>query len=241
MTVLESNQTVAEIAAQSLAAVKVFERHGIDYCCGGKRPLAEVCESRGLDYSLIAGELAEALSAKDPNDRDWSNASLSELAGHIVECHHAFLRRELPRIAVRLEKVYRVYNQRHGETLIGLPEVFSELRSELEEHLNKEEWILFPTICAYEQATQAGETLPPTPFGTIANPIRMMELEHGHADNALLRIREITGGYSVPEYACVTYRALISGLQELEQDLALHIHLENNILFPRALAFESHQ
>jgi regulator of cell morphogenesis and NO signaling len=117
---------------------------------------------------------------------------------------------------------------------VGLPEVFAELRNELEGHLNKEETLLFPAIVAYERAAGANQPLPPTRFGTVANPIRVMEAEHESAGAALTSIREITGGFAIPEYACVTYRALMTGLQELEQDLHMHIHLENNILFPRA-------
>lgn len=239
MTVSEANRTVAEIAAQSLAAVKVFERHGIDYCCGGKRPLADVCNEKGLSFTAIENDLVAALNASEPDSQDWGSAPLTALANHIVERHHAFLRREMPAIATRLEKVYRVYNQRHGDTLLGLPEAYAALHAELEDHMNKEEHILFPAICSYENAAQSGLPLPRSPFGTVANPIRMMEAEHENAGSALQSIREITGGYTFPDYACVTYRALIAGLHELEQDLHLHIHLENNILFPRAIAMEA--
>jgi regulator of cell morphogenesis and NO signaling len=140
---------------------------------------------------------------------------------------------------VRLDKVYRVYNQRYGPTLLGLPEVFAALRAELEMHMRKEEMILFPAVTAYEAAIQSGQALPPTPFGTVANPIHMMEAEHESAGQALAEIRRITAGFQLPEYACVTYRALMSGLDELERDLHLHIHLENNILFPRAQELET--
>lgn len=230
-----STTTVAQIAANSLAAVKVFEKFGIDYCCGGKRPLGEVCQSRGLSADQVQAELDAALAVPAAPTTDWNQARLSDLAAHIVRTHHDYLRNELPFIAARLEKVSRVYNQRYGPTLVGLPEVFGGLRSEIVLHIGKEERILFPFISRSEEAYLAGLPLPPTPFGGLANPIRMMEVEHDEAGAALARIREITADFSVPEYACVTYKALISGLQELEQDLHLHIHLENNILFPRAL------
>jgi regulator of cell morphogenesis and NO signaling len=233
------NVTVRDLAANSLAAVRVFEKYGIDYCCGGKRPLADVCREKGFDASAVTQELDAALAGNTGVDRDWNTAPLSELIRHIVNTHHEYLRRELPAVGARLEKVYRVYNERYGPTLTGLPEVFADLRVELEMHLRKEEMILFPTIAAYEAAASARQPLPRTPFGTVANPIQMMEHEHESAGNALAQIREITNNFEVPEYGCVTYRALMSGLDELERDLHLHIHLENNILFPRAERLEA--
>jgi regulator of cell morphogenesis and NO signaling len=236
-----STPTVRDIAADSLAAVRVFEKFGIDYCCGGKRPLQEVCEEKGYDTALVQSELDAAMSLAPATERNWSSVPLTDIIQHIVATHHEYLRRELPAIEVRLEKVYRVYNQRYGPTLIGLPEVFAALRAELTTHIAKEENILFPAIAAYEVAVAAGQPLPSTCFGTVANPIHMMESEHESAGDALAKIREITRNYEVPEYACVTFRALMSGLDELERDLHMHIHLENNILFPRAEKLESTQ
>jgi regulator of cell morphogenesis and NO signaling len=230
--------TVADIAAGSLNAVRVFERLGIDYCCGGKRPLADVCQERGIDAAAIQAELEAANQTAAGEDRDWKTATLRELAAHIVDTHHGYLKRELQPLHDRLAKVYRVYNERYGPTFAGLPEVFADLRAEMEMHMRKEEMVLFPAIEKIESAVQAGGPLPPSPFGTVANPIRMMEMEHESAGNALAEIRRITRDFEVPDYACVTFRALMSGLEELERDLHLHIHLENNILFPRAVELE---
>lgn len=235
---LIQDATVAEIAANSLGAVRVFERFGIDYCCGGKRPLSDVCREKGLDAGTVERELDAAHASVQESGTNWNTAPMAELVNHIVSRHHEYLRSELPALAKRIEKVYRVYNQRYGETLTGLPEVFSRLQAELEMHIRKEEMVLFPAIVAYEAASNSGSNLPSTPFGTVGNPIRMMETEHEEAGEALAKIRKITNEFEVPEYACVTYKAMISGLQELEQDLHLHIHLENNILFPRALRLE---
>ncbi|MCC7173663.1 MAG: iron-sulfur cluster repair di-iron protein [Bryobacterales bacterium] len=232
-------QTVGQIAASSLAAVKVFERLGIDYCCGGNRPLAEVCQEKGLDPSALQGELESAMSAASADAEDWSAAPLRELIAHILKTHHEYLKRELGPLGARLDKVYRVYNEKYGPTLTGLPEVYDGLRAELEMHMHKEEMILFPSIGSYEAAAQSGSPLPRTPFGSIANPIRMMEAEHDSAGTALTEIRKITADFAIPDYACVTFRSLMAGLQELERDLHLHIHLENNILFPRAIALEA--
>jgi len=202
------------------------------------RPLADVCREKGYDPASVRGELESAMSAVAAPGRDWSSAPLQELIDHIVGTHHEYLRRELGPLGTRLDKVYRVYNEKYGPTLTGLPEVFAGLRSELEMHMRKEEMILFPVIAAYETATLAGSPLPGTPFGSVGNPIRMMEAEHDSAGRALADIRAITTNYAIPEYGCVTYRSLMAGLQELEQDLHMHIHLENNVLFPRALAVE---
>ena len=233
------NRTVRDIAANSLAAVRVFERLGIDYCCGGNRSLAEVCQEKGHDFASVQQELDAGMLATPKEDRDWNVAPLAELIQHIVATHHAYLRREMPAIETRLEKVYRIYNQRYGPTLTGLPEVFAGLRAELEMHLQKEETILFPAIADDEAAVKTGKPLPQVPFGTIVRPIQMMEAEHESAGLALAKIREITRSFELPEYACVTYRALMSGLEEMERDLHMHIHLENNILFPRAQDLES--
>ena len=231
-------QTVAEMAANSLAAVRVFEKYGIDYCCGGKRPLAEVCQEKGLATAAVQAELDATSSGAPAGERDWQTAPVGELVEHILTAHHEYLRRELPAIQVRLDKVYRVYNQRHGATLLGLPEVFGALRAELETHLRKEEMILFPAVLANDAAVREGRPLPPLPFRTVANPIRMMEAEHENAGEALERIREITSGFASPAYACVTYRALMAGLSELDSDLRRHMYLENEVLFPRARRME---
>jgi regulator of cell morphogenesis and NO signaling len=233
------DRTVSEIAAGSLAAVRVFERLGIDYCCGGKRPLADVCREKGHDLASVQSELDVAMVAPSLQTREWNTAPLRELIEHIVSTHHTYLNRELAPISARVEKVYRVYNEKYGPTLTGLPEVFASLRSELEAHLQKEEMILFPAITACEAATIDGSPLQPAPCGSVSHPIRVMEAEHDSAGAALAGIREITANYAIPEYACVTYRSLTAGLQELEQDLHMHIHVENNILFPRAIALEN--
>ena len=205
--------TVAEIAAGSLAAVRLFERLGIDYCCGGKRPLDEVCREKGLDSAAVRRELDAAMAESSGDTRDWTTAPVGELIEHIVSVHHGYLRRELPALSARVEKVHRVYTARgQGDGLAGLPQVYGALRAELESHIEKEENVLFPVL----------ETCGP-------ELIRTLELEHESAGGALAGIREITRNYAVPEYACVTYRAMLAGLKELEQDLHMHIHLENNV------------
>jgi regulator of cell morphogenesis and NO signaling len=230
--------TVADIAKGSLAAVRVFERLGIDYCCGGKRPLEDVCRDKGLDATAVQAELAREMAGTPALERDWNTVPLNELIRHIVGTHHDYLKNELPRLSERVSKVARVYAEREPH-VTELPGVFEGLRDELEMHLQKEEIILFPAIAALEEADRNGEPPPALMFGTVANPIRMMEHEHDGAGEALAQIRRITREYAIPETACVTFRALMNGLKELEQDLHLHIHLENNILHPRAIALEA--
>jgi len=228
---------VAEIAAGSLAAVRVFESFGIDYCCGGKRPLAEVCEEKGLDAGEVQRALDAATRQRPAEERDWNSAPLRELIAHIVRTHHEYLKRELGPLGARVAKVEKVYGAREEavQSVAGLSQAFEGLASELLMHLRKEETILFPAIESSEDALGAGQPLPRLPFGTVANPIRVLEMEHEDAGNALARLREITHNYAVPEFACVTYKAMLTGLRELEEDLHMHIHLENNILFPRTL------
>ena len=236
MGLIES-ATVADVAAESLAAVRVLERLGVDYCCDSSRAFADACEEKKLDAAAVLAQIEREhrQASADPN---WRTASLAQLAAHIVSTHHEYLKRELPALADRIAKVVQVYGERDRELVAELPPVFRDLVDELSLHMRKEEIVLFPAIEACERAFAAGKPLPPTIFGSVANPIGMMEHEHESALAGVRRFRELTSGYAVPAYACPTYRALIEGLHVLETDLHLHIHLENNILFPRAIALE---
>jgi regulator of cell morphogenesis and NO signaling len=229
-----NQQTVGQIAVQAPGAASVFEKYRIDYCCGGKRPLDEVCRERGISSEAVLAEVEQA-SAHAATDRDWTQASLSELIGHIVSTHHQYVKTELPLLDARLARVIQAHGARHGEMLKSLQSVFWGLRDELLAHLRKEEAILFPAIEELERARNEGRRPAPTPFGSVENPIRMMMFEHDSAGEALSRMHAITGDYALPPDACTTFKALYTGLQEFETDLHQHIHLENNILFPRAL------
>jgi len=171
-------------------------------------------------------------------DRDWQAAPLGDLVKHIVATHHEYLKLELPTLSNRLAKVHSVHGARDPETLNRMLKVFGSLRGEMEQHMHKEEVILFPFIEQYGRAEAQGKPMPPVPFGSIANPIGVMEQEHTSAGDALGEIRALTQNYQLPPYACTTVRTLYEGLQALESDLHVHIHLENNILFPRAIALE---
>lgn len=230
--------TLSELAAASLAAVRVFEQHGLDYCCGGARPLEEAAREKGLDAAALIHEIERPQAAAGA-ERDWRAAPLVELIDHILRTHHEYLKLNLPALSNRLAKVTEVHGAEDPARLDAMTEVLGALRAELEEHMHKEEVILFPFMERYGRAAAQGLPLPPVPFGTIANPIRVMEREHAIAGGALERLRELTGGYRLPEWACDAVKALWRGLGELEQDLHMHIHLENNILFPRAIALEA--
>lgn len=234
MSVLSAERTVGELVAEKPARSRVFEAYGIDYCCGGKKSLAAACAKKGHDIEEVLRIIDEADTAASEEDiLDYSAMPLDDLADHIVATHHTFLKKELPRLQEMSAKVARV----HGDSdarLAQLASVVNAITDELIPHMMKEEQILFPFICQLEQSS----TLPDMPFGTLANPIQAMEHEHDIAGNALKDMNRLTDGYVPPDWACNTYRALLDGLHELELDLHQHIHKENNILFPRALAME---
>lgn len=220
MSTLTLEKSIGEIAAESPTAVRVFEKYGIDYCCGGKAKLGASCAARGVPPAQLIEEL-EAAGAPPPDEqRDWQTASLADLIDHILTRHHAWLKTELPRLSRLQRKVTAAHGARHAASLVPLGATFEALRAELETHLMKEEMVLFPMIRASS--------------GAVANPILVMEHEHDSAGRALEQMRAVTNNYVPPVDACSSYRALFAGLQELEADLHQHIHLENNILFPRA-------
>ena len=214
---------VGDLAAEHPLATRVFERYGIDYCCGGGTALQQACEQRGLDTQAVLEEIQKELdTAKAPEER-WDEAPLGDLITHILAAYHVPLHEELPRLLKMAEKVLEVHREKDPERLTELVAVYRGLQAELVEHMAKEEQILFPMI-------QRGQ-------GSMADgPIMVMGQEHEAAGAALRRLRELTNDYTVPEQACNTWRALWHGLAALEESLHRHIHLENNILFPRALS-----
>ncbi len=237
MAQLNLQSPVGQWVAQFPQLSRLFETLKIDYCCGGGITLEDACQSRNLNPAQALAQIQETLDASPTQDkRDWTQAPLAELCDHIEETHHAYLKNELPRLSAIVAKVAAVHGDAHPE-LREVKTTFEELRSELEPHMFKEERILFPAIRQLEQAA----TAPEFPFGTVANPIRMMEFEHDHAGDALERMRVLTHDYQPPADACNTYRAMLDGLRQLEQDMHQHVHKENNILFPRAVALESSQ
>ena len=234
---LRSNSKVGEIAAASMASIRVLEDFGIDYCWGGEQSITEACLSAGVDPEGLLQAIGDTMLSTAPGTRDWKAEPLAALICHIVSVHHEYLRLELPRIQKRLAVVYATYRQRDASTLAPLPEIVFLLKGEIEVHMHKEQRMLFPAIEESERAAR-GANRPPFPFGRFANPINIMLAEHESAGASLDRIRKITRNYEIPSHACHTYRALFKDFRSLERDLHMHIHLENNILFPRALALQ---
>jgi regulator of cell morphogenesis and NO signaling len=233
-----AEKTVRELALESSSATRVFERLGIDYCCGGGKSLQEACRTAKLSLEQVQVALDSA--ERDSNHgsmRDWQREPLSELVAHINATHHKYVREEIARLGPLFEKVCRVHGENHPE-LLSLRATFTELARELTQHLMKEEMVLFPFVTRMEEARIQGDPVMPPPFGTVANPVSMMEHEHDSAGQALRAMRAASDGYAAPEGACTIYRALYRALEEFEADLHQHIHLENNILFPRAIAME---
>ena len=235
---IATTKTVGEIAAEMPGSTREFEKLGIDYCCGGSRTLGEACAEANISIDEALARLEKSLaSTESAGIKDWQKKLLADLIDHIKTTHHAFVREECQRIEALAAKVVGVHGKNHPE-LLQVQEVFTALAEELRVHLMKEEQVLFPYILRMEESVLAGETAPPAMFGTVVNPIRIMMQEHDGAGDALRSLHDITSDYKVPEDACISYRTLYQALQGFEADLHQHIHLENNILFPRAVAME---
>ena len=221
--VLTPDTTVGEIAAGHPLATRVFARHNIDFCCGGGKPLAEVCTGLELDTQAVLDEIQLEIASSDEPERRWDEAPLEELIDHILAAYHRPMDEELPRLEAMARKVCTVHGEKDPERFAELLAVFLALKAELQDHTMKEEQILFPLIVQGR--------------GALADaPVSVLMQEHDSAGNALRRLRELTDDYQPPEGACNTWRALWHGLGALEASVHEHIHLENNILFPRALA-----
>ena len=237
---LDATRTVREFATEIPNATRIFEKLGIDYCCGGGKALEAACRQANISVDDVLRSLAGASApAADTIGRavDFQNVSLTDLIAHILSKHHVYVKQEIPRLKQLLVKVVAVHGAGHPE-LIAVQGTFAALANELEGHMMKEEMVLFPYIERLEQATNAGRRAPQAPFGPISNPVRMMEMEHASAGGALEEIRGLTSAYTPPEGACFSYKTLYSALKEFEADLHQHVHLENNIVFPRAIALE---
>ncbi|HMK31185.1 MAG TPA: iron-sulfur cluster repair di-iron protein [Terriglobales bacterium] len=230
---ITASKTVRELAVEVPNATRVFEKLGIDYCCGGQKPLAEACAEAKLSTEQVLRALEEGTVTRVAADRDWSHAPLDELVDHIIQKHHTYVKAEVPRLQALIARVVGVHGKNHPE-LATVQAAFAALGSELATHLMKEEQILFPYVRQMAVAGKCG----PSCFGTVENPIRVMRMEHDGAGEKLREMRQATNNYALPADACFSYGTLFSSLEEFEQDLHQHIHLENNILFPRAVALE---
>jgi len=227
--------TVGDIVATDFRAAAVFERFGIDFCCGGRRSFDDACRSAAVDPGVVLAAL-NAIARPHAED-DVTGWPLDRLIEHIEATHHAYVRRALPSIARHLVKLVEAHGDRHPE-LVQVGDAFAGMSDEMQHHMLKEERVLFPYIrdLVECQRGQRGPII--SPFGTVENPIRAMEREHLEVAAALRLIHELTGGYAVPSDGCTTYAVCMSELAQFERDLHHHVHLENNVLFPRAVALE---
>ena len=227
---ITSDSLVADIATTAPGTIPVFQRHHIDFCCGGRTPLAEVCAERGLDAALLVTEL-NAAAGPVSAERSWQDAPLSDLIAHIQTRYHEHLREELPRLDAMVDKVVSRHGAHLPNVLLPLQATYKALQDELLSHMEKEDVVLFPAIVRLEAGGAAGDV---AAAASLAAPIAIMEAEHESAGEALATLRAVTAGYTPPEWACPTFRGLYFGLAQLESDMHVHVHLENHVLFPRA-------
>jgi regulator of cell morphogenesis and NO signaling len=236
---LTTSKTVRKFAVENPAATRIFEKFGIDYCCGGNQSLEQACEKANIsiDSVLDTLEMADETARAAQEVRDWNHEPLSQLIAHIKRTHHKYTREETVRLTALLQKVCSAHGKNHPE-LHQIRVVFAGLSQELMTHLMKEEMVLFPFIERMEEAVIQSEPVLPAPFGSLQNPVAMMKHEHDSAGGALSAIRKASGEFTPPADACISYQTLYKALAAFEADLHQHIHLENNILFPRAIAME---
>lgn len=233
----ENDETLGQIAAKDLRKAQVFKKYGLDFCCGGKKTVKQACAEKGLDVTKVEQELQKADKMPTSRPLPYDDWSLDFLADYIVNTHHSYVRKNLPDIKAYAEKVMKVHGNHHPE-LVPIHKLVEEVNAELTAHLVKEEKVLFPYIKELVAAKNNTQPLHAAHFGTVQAPINMMEMEHELVGKNLAEIRELSQNYLLPEDACASYSLLYRMLDEFEEDLHLHIHLENNILFPKALEIE---
>lgn len=227
--------TVGELVATDFRTARVFEKFGIDFCCGGRRSVVEACRAAAVDPDAVERALHELPAIGDDDDQDPRRWPVNRLIDHILVTHHMYVRTSIPVIAGYLAKLVEVHGQRHPE-LGRINAAFGELSEVLLQHMRKEEFVLFPYLKELGKVTDNRSL--PSPFGTVENPIRMMEREHQEAGDQMRLLQELTDGYTAPADGCATYRACFAELAQFQRDLHRHVHLENNVLFPRAVDIE---
>ena len=233
----EGEETLGQIAARDLRKVEIFKKYGLDFCCGGKQTVREACAKKGLDLEKVEAELKMASSNPVARPLPYNEWAPDFLCDFIVNTHHRYVSKTLPDLLGYAKKVSRVHGEHHPE-LLRIYQLVQEINDEMTAHMMKEENILFPFIRKMFSATLDHSSFQAAHFGTVQNPVAMMESEHEDVGGKMAEIRLLSGDYSLPEGACGSYSVLYRLLQEFEEDLHIHVHLENNILFPRAIALE---
>ncbi len=229
--------TVRDIALEQPASIRVFEKFGIDYCCGGRKPLAQACQERSLDIQAVLTAIEVASRGAEEPAQEWASASLETLCEHIVWTHHDYVRREIPRLWQLAQKVVARHGDTHPE-LVQIQQLIRKAGEDLIQHLGKEEQILFPTIVNMERNLSTCGPRSLGCFSSVRSPIAVMLAEHDSAGETLAQIRQLSHDFTPPDGACPTYCGYYNALSEFEQDLHRHVHLENNILFPRAIEMD---
>jgi regulator of cell morphogenesis and NO signaling len=229
---------VKDIALSNPAARQILEDAGLDYCCGGGKSLHEACLHADVPAEEILNRLRENSKHVSPDEANWTSAPLGDLTRHIRERHHRYVREAIARVQPLLDKVEAKHGKSHSE-IADIRRLFTEVGREMIMHMQKEEQILFPYIDALEKATSAHSSVEPPFFQTVRNPIHAMMKEHDAAGELVKQIRKASSEYTAPADACTSYKALYEVLREFEADLHQHVHLENNILFPRAVELET--
>jgi regulator of cell morphogenesis and NO signaling len=230
--------TIREVVATDYRTAAVFERHGLDFCCNGCRTIDQGCRDAGADEAALLRELDAVLNAPAGAAPRFASWTPQALVSYIVANHHGYVREAVPALLQHTRKIAAVHGERHDE-LLHIAGLMQRVAAEMIEHMGKEERVLFPFILDLADASQRAMPLPRPPFGTVENPIRLMEQEHRFVGDAMAEIRALTGGYRLPDDACATYRVCFQELEAFEADLHAHVHLENNVLFPKAVAIEA--
>lgn len=232
---INQQSIVGELVAEDYRTASVFKSHGIDFCCNGNRSIQAACEKKHLDTEAVIKELHQVAAVQGDQNVDYQSWPLDLLADYIEKKHHRYVAKRIGDITPFLNKVARVHGDHHPE-LLQVEYLFAASASELTEHMKKEEMILFPYVRRMLSGDQSS-----APFGTVQNPIGVMMNEHDNEGERFRKIAALTNNYTPPADACNTYRVTLAMLKEFEEDLHLHIHLENNILFPKAVELEATQ
>ncbi|MFP5471300.1 MAG: iron-sulfur cluster repair di-iron protein [Bacteroidia bacterium] len=233
----EKPSTIGELVAKDFRKAEVFRKFGLDFCCGGNKSLKDACAEKGILVKEVETALTEIDNQTKSASQDFNSWDLDFLADYIVNTHHKYVAGSLPMLYEFSTKVARVHGDRHPEVM-DIADYFDAVAEELKMHMHKEEMILFPYIKQLVAAKKNNTSVQAPAFGTIENPIKMMESEHISAGGNMSEINRLSNGFTPPEGACSSYRVLFAKLEEFEKDLHQHIHLENNILFPKAIQLE---
>ncbi len=232
-----ADNTIGSVVAQNWKTASVFQKHNLDFCCKGNIAIGAVCEAAGLNTDEVTQEVASILNNSEGPETDYAAWPLDQLAEHIETRHHGYVTAKMPELAAYLDKLCVVHGSRHPE-LFEIRELFAQSVGELTTHMKKEELMVFPFVKKMVQAQRANQDISTPVYGTVQNPIAVMMHEHTDEGERFAKIAELSNHYTTPADGCTTYRVAYNLLQEFEQDLHKHIHLENNILFPKAIELE---